>query len=606
MAPTLHGYRKLQSGDLSLLYRNGEIRQVCLDRIQVLNAIYAAVRDQNWTTIPFTVSSEIIEEKEDGFKIKLNLSYSLGKIYFNSIMSIEAKGNKLHVNFDGEAKSSFLRNRIGLCILHPIKECRGRTVLIIHPDGSTSEGLFPELISPDQPFFNISGMSWKPTEGLSANLSFLGDIFEAEDQRNWTDSSYKTYSTPLELPFPLKVEKGDQIHQSVSLVVEKKAYQNKNSSKQMRILSILPGETLPLPALGLERSAEEQPMTREEAALLSTLPFHHYRVDLHIHKKEWKMEYLAAAREQNLLGWPLELALHFGVNPEQEVNTFLEQYIEQPLNICNLLVFDQDFLSPGKLLEKVIPRIRESLPQTLVGGGTDANFAELNRNPPDTRHLDFISYSICPQVHAFDNLTLVENLEAQPDSVSSARKLLSKPVSIGAISLKQRFNAVATDDNNNSQALPESDSRQHTNFIAGWTLGSLRSLAMARPASLTYFETVGPRGILSRKDDPVSNAPLFHLFKEVLSNEQKEVIRTTSSHPLEFDCLAMRGQRGSLLFIANYSESELSIEIDGMPGPPQDICVLDENGWTLLKNAEPEMRFISLNPFKIYKISFSV
>ena len=29
-----------------------------------------------------------------------------------------------------------------------------------------------------------------------------GDVFEMEDQRNWTDASFKTYCTPLRQPFP--------------------------------------------------------------------------------------------------------------------------------------------------------------------------------------------------------------------------------------------------------------------------------------------------------------------------------------------------------------------------------------------------------------------
>ena len=30
-------------------------------------------------------------------------------------------------------------------------------------------------------------------------IRFEGDLFEMEDQRNWTDASYKTYSTPLRI-----------------------------------------------------------------------------------------------------------------------------------------------------------------------------------------------------------------------------------------------------------------------------------------------------------------------------------------------------------------------------------------------------------------------
>ncbi|TFH23219.1 MAG: hypothetical protein E4H10_12440, partial [Bacteroidia bacterium] len=111
MAETLHGYRILRSGDLKMLYNKGEIRQVCLGRVQVLNAIYAAVRDQNWTTIPFTVVQETLEEDHDGFTIEIDLEHSSDKVLFRVSISIEAKGNQLTVNYEGTVGSSFLRNR---------------------------------------------------------------------------------------------------------------------------------------------------------------------------------------------------------------------------------------------------------------------------------------------------------------------------------------------------------------------------------------------------------------------------------------------------------------------------------------------------------------
>ncbi len=42
-------------------------------------------------------------------------------------------------------------------------------------------------------------------------------MFETEDQRNWTDASFKTYGTPLELPFPVSIENGTRVRQSVRL-----------------------------------------------------------------------------------------------------------------------------------------------------------------------------------------------------------------------------------------------------------------------------------------------------------------------------------------------------------------------------------------------------
>src|SRR5258707_15141553 len=65
----------------------------------------------------------------------------------------------------------------------------------------------------------MRAISHQVAPGVSAEVRFEGDIFEMEDQRNWTDASYKTYCTPLGLPFPAKVEKGARVKQAVTFTL---------------------------------------------------------------------------------------------------------------------------------------------------------------------------------------------------------------------------------------------------------------------------------------------------------------------------------------------------------------------------------------------------
>ena len=53
--------------------------------------------------------------------------------------------------------------------------------------------------------------------GGEITIRFEGDLFEMEDQRNWTDASYKTYSTPLRLPYPAPISEGDRVWQRVTI-----------------------------------------------------------------------------------------------------------------------------------------------------------------------------------------------------------------------------------------------------------------------------------------------------------------------------------------------------------------------------------------------------
>ena len=46
---------------------------------------------------------------------------------------------------------------------------------------------------------------------------FSGDLFELEDQRNWTDASYKIYGPQLALGFPLHATDGQRFEQVIEI-----------------------------------------------------------------------------------------------------------------------------------------------------------------------------------------------------------------------------------------------------------------------------------------------------------------------------------------------------------------------------------------------------
>ncbi len=59
----------------------------------------------------------------------------------------------------------------------------------------------------------------KSRPAFGARVEFEGEVFEMEDQRNWTDASFKTYCTPLEIPYPVEVTKGTKISQKITISV---------------------------------------------------------------------------------------------------------------------------------------------------------------------------------------------------------------------------------------------------------------------------------------------------------------------------------------------------------------------------------------------------
>ena len=90
---------------------------------------------------------------------------------------------------------------------------------IEHTDGSVETVTMPELICPDQPAFAIRALLHEPVDGLGLTCRLEGDTFEMEDQRNWTDASFKTYVRPVALPRPFTISGRERVAQSVTIMI---------------------------------------------------------------------------------------------------------------------------------------------------------------------------------------------------------------------------------------------------------------------------------------------------------------------------------------------------------------------------------------------------
>ena len=217
----------LRAGPLELEYENGDLRYIRLGEHMILLRVYVAIRDRNWGTVLPVLSNVEMDIGEDAFRISYDVENKEGDIdfFWRGEITGEADGTIRFV-MDGEARSTFWRSRIGFCVLHPM-ELAGAPCRVEHVDGSHDDVQFPTTIAPQLvvdgeikpviPFNEMAAMTYPIAEGVEAEVRFEGDIFEMEDQRNWTDASYKTYCTPLRLPFPVEIEAGTRIRQGVTL-----------------------------------------------------------------------------------------------------------------------------------------------------------------------------------------------------------------------------------------------------------------------------------------------------------------------------------------------------------------------------------------------------
>ena len=568
----------LKTRFFELKYEKGAIRWIKNNGIEMVRMIYSAVRDHNWGTIEPEIMEEQITENESGFQVKTRVRYQKADIQFESDYTITGNENRLEFEMYGEAKSTFKTNRIGFCVLHPIQECFGKVCTVIHPDGTSEKAVFPVQISPDQPMKNFSSLEWEPAENIRVKIEFSGDIFEMEDQRNWTDASYKTYCRPLNLPFPFEIKKGEKIQQKI--VLKLKCEPQNESIKDFVSLKIDKTLKFKIPEIGVCIASRPEMLTQNEAKILNHFSFDHLRAEINLIKTEWKTELEKCITESNLLKLPFFLVICFSDNFFDELENLKTSVKSFPVNVKYILIVGKNHLHEDVLFEKVYAEMKAIFPETKIGAGVNAYFAEFNRNRPNAENAEFVSFAVCPQVHAFDNNTLVENLEAQKNAVESAKKLFpGKPVFVSPVTLKQRFNVVATSEETwlqPGELPPQVDVRQSSVFAAQWLLGSLKFLAQSGTNLVTYFETVGWRGIIQGDFNPPlpdkfsakkgDIFPVFQLLREFSGFQQ--VVFSESLSPLEVDGIVLKRKElsGKALYkilLVNFSSEPKKVKFSG-------------------------------------------
>ena len=550
--------------------------------VEVIRGVYAVVRNQNWDSIPSVIRNLRLDQKSDRFQLTWETVCRQDDIDFEWAGTIVGKPNaEVTFHFDGKAISNFDRNRIGICVLHPIDDCVGRRCRVTHSDGQISDAEFPHAISPHQPFLDMQSIAYAPRPNVEVQIAFEGDVFETEDQRNWTDASFKTYSTPLALPFPVRISEGDRVEQKVCLRVansqSETAIATGDSGAAPRKTPLDPPVRIALdwkkrqklPAIGLSMATGEpaQRICSDEAIQqLRDLRLDHIRVEYRTADSSRTDRLDAAIKLAKQIGAKLEVALHLtGFSDEPSTGESWQRTLQELSRASKLasryLVFDSEApATPAELVQSSFQALSSLNGSASIAFGTDAYFAELNRNRPPRDATKLVCYSINPQVHAFDNLSLCETLAGQRATVESADEYFGCTVAITPITLLPRFNPNATSPKlGEPEAAPDTDPRHSTSFAAAWTVGSVGQLA-THPAvdSLTFFETVGPRGLMTAEGRLY---PLGSVFQQLARHD--EICPTQSSHPVSVSAVALTDASRRTLVLANHSDAKREVIIVG-------------------------------------------
>lgn len=592
--PAVPEVRRLRAGDLSVELEEGDLRYVRAGGLEVVRRIYASVRDVNWNTIGGEMRALSIEERPDAFRATFEARHRGSGIDFEWTATIDGSADGVvRYALEGRARAAFRYCRVGFCMLHPISTTAGRPYRAVTPKGPVA-GVFPTLVAP-QPFVDrvylplfpsFDGLTVDLGSGRSLTCEFEGDLFEIEDQRNWTDGSFKTYCTPASLGFPFAADAGQRFFQRITLRVTPAASGTdlapaagtiETGGARLDIGGVLGA----MPAVGFGRSSVLPSLGPREVELVRTLRPAHLRADLRLGEPGWERELELASRDAEAVGTSLELAIFATDDAPAQLARLAGQIASRP--VARYLVFHEreanDTTTSASWVTLARQHLAAATPGATFVGGTNGNFAEVNRDRPEAGMYDGVCYPINPQVHASDGRSMVEAIDAQADTVRTARAFFGGgPVVVSAVTLKPPFNQAASEEEAPvapGELPPQVDPRQPSMFAACWTVGSLRALATSGASAVTYYETAGWRGLFettrgSRLPDrfrsvPGAVFPVYGVFAALADARDAEVLECRSTRPLAVDGLALRVHGRVRLLVANLTAEACAALLTGLP-----------------------------------------
>lgn len=575
--------RPLRAGPLRMILEGGDLRYVRGGGVEIVRRLYMAVRDQNWETIAPRYTSFSIDDRGDSFSVRFTAEHVRGDVDFAWTGEIEGLADgTVACRLSGRARSPFLRNRIGFCVLHPMA-LAGVPATATTPEGVV-EARFPERISPNQPFIDLLAIEHPVGDGGRCRIAFSGDLFEMEDQRNWTDASYKTYSTPLRIPYPVLIEAGTVIEQTVTISVADLA-DAPDAAAEGPAVAIGDRGQGTLPRIGFGHSSVETDLSEAQAALLGGLRPAHLWAQIDLARNDWETALRAAIGDAGHLDAALQLSA-VGVDAAgagrvadvlRGTSARVDAIFVYPPSRHPVTFPRADLETDGASVRAMNAALAAAGLAIPVGGGSRAYFTEFNRAAErlPIAEMAVATYTLNPQIHAFDNLSIVETLEAQAVTIESAKAIVGRtPLAVGPVTFRPPSNPNATGPEAEvaADALPPAvDPRQLSLLGAGWTVGSIHRLTGAGVDSLTYFETVGWQGLEESEHADAKRGlfpaapgqlfPLFHVFAALSGWQGADLLPVALADGLATEALALRREGSFLALIANLTDEPRDVTV---------------------------------------------
>ena len=505
--PPVQG-RRLVAGDAAVTLERGQLRHLTVAGAEAIRAVSFLVRDRDWGTVTPRIDDLAITEDGTGCHVTYRAIHDMGGGQLVADIALTLRPDALEATVTARCTGQVWTNRAGFTVLHPITGVAGAPVRVEQADGRVTEGRFPDLIAPWQPFRDITGLTHRAGDAM-ITCRLDGDVFEMEDQRQWGDASFKTYNRPLSQPWPYQPD--PVFAQGVRVTWQPAAGPAPPAWKPAQQLGAFPQTALVLTASDAERAA------RTPADLRAIGPS---RILCHLDAAKGPIgpdlrRFAQLQRQFPDLAMDLELIARCPVDGDLdgEFAAHAQAVREAGLRAASVMVtpaVDRQSTPPGSdwppcpPIPDIHAAARRAFPGLPLGGGVASFFPELNRKPALAVDADFVTHGLCPIVHAADDLSVVEALEAVPHILASGRGIAgARDYRLGPSTIAMRQNPYGSrtipNPDRDRVCMTDDDPRQDGAFAAAWTLGLAAAIAGAGVTVWTPAALYGPRGLI--RDD---------------------------------------------------------------------------------------------------------
>jgi D-apionolactonase len=626
----------LRAGPLTCELDGGNLRYIKVGGREALRAVAFMVRDRNWGTYNPALEDLKVGHGPHSFEVSYDaICKDAGQELRYAAKITGGADGTLRFEATLRPVGDFTTNRTGFVVLHAIDGVAGQPVEVLHSDGRCVQARFPELIDPMCPFEDIRALTHEVLPGVKVTCTMEGDDFEMEDHRNWTDASYKTYIRPLAKPWPYTLEGGATSAQSVTLRLSGQAPAVAAGAAAAPVRITLGGAAGVMPQIGLSLRPEHAHLTLQATDLVaklgpqflvcpfdsriadgydgpavtgrSTFPFDRrvaergrvmadYQAIGAATGAELVLEAVIACRD--LAGAP-------SADPtimRRDMAAVRAAAAAAGIRFAKVAVSpacDLKSTPPGSVwpacppLEEVYAAAREAFPEAAIGGGMFSCFTELNRKRPPAAALDFVVHTTCPIVHAPDDTSVMETLEALPHVIRSACSFIGDtPYRVGPSTIGARDNpygaSVAPNPDNGRVALVAVDPRQRGLFAAAWYLGYAAHMARGGVEAVCLGAPVGELGVIYAPADypqpwfdehSAAVYPAYHVLRGLAAGAGRPQLATAISNGSAVQAVAWHADGEVVVWLANLTGAAQTVALEGLAGGHARIARLDESSF---------------------------